>query len=186
VSLQGEHGEYMFAAHQVMIETQYEVAAARLVHLLNWGALRGACEAAYEGGLEAVIRVGPFGGERGLSKLVRVRVLDPVRRGVAMTVSLRWEATGVAGELFPVLDADLTLMPEGDDRSRLGLVGSYRPPFGRAGAALDRAIMGRIAAATIRSLLDGVAAAIADPAPKLQPGADTALPWRPITEPSGS
>ena len=168
----------MFAAHEVMIEAQCEVASARLVHLLNWGALRGASEAAYEGGLEAVIRVGPFGSERGLSKLVRVRVLDPVRRGVTMTVSLRWEATGVAGELFPVLDADLTLMPEGDDRSRLGLVGSYRPPFGRAGAAL--------ATATIRSLLDRVAAAIADPAPNPQPGVDTAPRWRPITEPGES
>jgi len=176
----------MFAAHEVMIEAQCEVASARLVHLLNWGALRGASEAAYEGGLEAVIRVGPFGSERGLSKLVRVRVLDPVRRGVTMTVSLRWEATGVAGELFPVLDADLTLMPEGDDRSRLGLVGSYRPPFGRAGAAPDRAIMGRIATATIRSLLDRVAAAIADPAPNPQPGVDTAPRWRPITEPGES
>jgi hypothetical protein len=176
----------MFAAHEVMIEARYGVAAARLIRLINWGALRRASEAAYEGGLEAVIRVGPFGGARGLSKLVRVRVLDPVRRGAVMTVSLRWEATGVAGELFPVLDADLTLMSEGDDRSRLGLIGSYRPPFGRAGAALDRAIMGRVAAATIQSLLDGVAAAIADPAPNPQLGADTALRWRPITEPSES
>src|SRR6266540_658543 len=148
----------MFAVHEVTVEARYEVAAARLVHLINWGALRGVSEAAYEGGLEALVRVGPFGGAPGLSKLVRVRVLDPVCRGVTMTVSLRWEATGVAGELFPVLDADLTLMREGDDRSRLGLIGSYRPPFGRTGAALDRAIMGRIAAATIRSLLDRVAA----------------------------
>ncbi len=176
----------MFAVHEVTVEARYEVAAARLVHLINWGALRGVSEAAYEGGLEALVRVGPFGGAPGLSKLVRVRVLDPVCRGVTMTVSLRWEATGVAGELFPVLDADLTLMREGDDRSRLGLIGSYRPPFGRTGAALDRAIMGRIAAATIRSLLDRVAAAIADPAPNPQRGADTAPRWRPITEPGES
>ena len=182
----GAHGEEMFAAQEATVGVRYEVAAARLVHLINWGALHGVSEAAYEGGLEAVLRVGPFGGARGLSKLVRVRVLDPVRRGATMTVSLRWEATGVAGELFPVLDADLVLMREGDDRSRLALVGCYRPPFGRAGAALDRAIMGRIATATIRSLLDRVAAAVADPAPNPQPDVDTAPRWRPVAEPGQS
>src|SRR6266508_47177 len=68
----------MFAVHEVTVEARYEVAAARLVHLINWGALRGVSEAAYEGGLEALVRVGPFGGAPGLSKLVRLRVLDAV------------------------------------------------------------------------------------------------------------
>src|SRR6266540_1410444 len=71
----------MFAVHEVTVEARYEVAAARLVHLINWGALRGVSEAAYEGGLEALVRVGPFGGAPGLSKLVRVRVLDQGGRG---------------------------------------------------------------------------------------------------------
>ena len=60
-----------------------------------------------------------------------------------------------------MLDADLILAREGEERTRLGLVGSYRPPLGRTGAALDRAVMSRIAAATIRSLLEEIAAAVA-------------------------
>jgi hypothetical protein len=83
------------------------MAAAGLVHLIHFDALHGVSQAAYEGGLEAVLRVGPFGSQRGLSKLVRVRVLDPVRHDGTMTVSLRSEATGFAGEQLPVLDADL-------------------------------------------------------------------------------
>jgi hypothetical protein len=176
----------MFAAHEVTIDARYDLAAARLVHLIDAGTLRGVSEVAYEGGLEGLAWVGPFGDAPGLSKLVLVRVLDPVRRGTTMTAPVRWEATGAAGELFPVLDADLVLTPDGDDRSRLRLIGSYRPPFGRVGEALDRAIMGRIAGATIRSLLERLALVLADPVPQPQPHTENAARWRAATEPAGS
>lgn len=152
----------MFVVHEVMIDTRFEPAAARLADLVSQGTLHGPSEAAYEGGLDAVLRVGPFGDTRGVSKLVRVRYLDPLRRGDTMTVPLRWEATGVAGELFPVLDADLTLATGGDGRSRLSLTGTYRPPFGRTGAALDRVLLHRLATATVRRLLTDIAEALAD------------------------
>jgi hypothetical protein len=151
----------VFAVHEVTVEATFDVAAARLARLISQGALSGASEAAYEGGLAAVLRVGPFGGMRGLSKLVRVRFLEPVQRGATVTVPMRWEATGAPGELFPVLDADLILARDGPDRARLALAGSYRPPLGRTGAVLDRAIMHRLATATIRSLLESLADAIA-------------------------
>lgn len=176
----------MFASHEIALDARYEVAGARLAHVADWGVLHGMSETAYEGGLEMLIRVGPLGGAPGLSKLVRVRVLDPVRRSGTMTVSLRWEATGLAGELFPVLDADLTLRRESDDQSRLSLVGSYRPPLGRPGVVLDKTIMSRVAAATIRSLLDRLAAALADPAPDSPVERDSALRSRPVNEPDQS
>jgi hypothetical protein len=173
----------MFAAAEVTVETRFDVATARLTHLINRGALHAPSEAAYEEGLAAVLRVGPFGSTRGLSKLVQVRLLEPTRRGVTMSVPLRWEATGATGELFPVLDADVILTPDGTDRVRLGLTGSYRPPFGRTGATLDRAIMHRIATATIQSLLGRFAEAIADPAVQQQPRAGSASRWRLVIEP---
>jgi hypothetical protein len=168
----------MFAGHEVTIEAPFEVAAARLVNLLRQDALREVCEGAYEGGLAAV-RVGPFGGKPGLSKLVRVSFADPARRGSTITVPLRWEATGAAGELFPVLDADLVMAQHGDGQTLLALTGSYRPPFGRVGAVLDRAILHRLATATIRSLLDGLAGAITEPASRHQDalGPPAQRPW---------
>jgi hypothetical protein len=162
----------MFAVEEVTVDARYDRAVARLVHLINHGTLHGISEAAYE-----LVRVGPFGDAPGLSKLVRVRVLEPVRHGDAMTAPLRWEATGPAGGLFPVLDADLVLMPDGDEGCRLRLIGSYRPPWGIAGAVLDRAIMGRIATATIRSLLDSIAPMLAEVIPSPQSGTD-AVRWR--------
>jgi len=172
----------MFASQEVIVQLPREVVSARLGHLMNWGALRGASESAYEGGCELLVRVGPFGDLSGLSKLVRVRVLAPVRHEAVETVSLRWEATGPAGELFPVLDADLTLTGDGDGRSRLAVVGSYRPPLGRAGAAVDRAIMNRVATATLRAILDDLADLLTEsPA---YPDAWREIPrWRPAAEP---
>lgn len=166
----------MFADHEVTVEAAFEVAAARLTHLLRQGTLSGACQGAYEGGLAMLLRAGPLGDRRGASKLVRVCFAQPVRRGATLTVAMRWEATGAAGELFPVLDADLILARHGDDQALLMLTGSYRPPFGLAGALLDRAVLSRIATATIRSVLYGLAAAITDLAPQSQPARATAAP----------
>jgi hypothetical protein len=170
----------VFAVHEVTVEAGFDVAVARLARLIQRGTLDGVSEAAYEDGLAAAMRAGPFGGPRGLSKLVQVRLLEPTAHGATLTVPLRWVAAGAAGELFPVLDADLVLARDGDDRTRLALAGSYRPPFGRAGAALDRAIMHRLATTTIRSLVESVAAAITHP----RPSAAEAAPAGPA--PAGS
>jgi len=171
----------MFAVHEVTVEADFEVAVARLMHLISRDALHAPSEAAYEGGIASVLRVGPFGGARGFSRLVRVQFLPPVRRGTTMTMPLRWQATGSTGELFPVLDADL-ILDDGGDRVRLALSGSYRPPFGQAGAAIDRAILRAVASATIRALLENLAGAIADPAPEQLPSTYPVPGFRPVTE----
>lgn len=155
----------VFTAHELVVDLASGAAQARLVNLVRGGALRGPSQAAYEWGLEGMIRVGPFGEVRGASKLVQVRFLDPVYRGEVMTVGLRWEATGPAGSLFPVLDADITVAPAGENTARVALVGSYRVPLGRLGASLDKAVLHHVATATIRSLLAGVADALTSPAP---------------------
>ena len=172
----------MFVADEITVSAGFGPAGTRLLHVINQGALHTASTAAYEEGLTAVLRVGPFGEIRGASKLIRVQFLAPVRRGATITVPLRWEVTGAVGDLFPVLDADLILARDGDDRVRLGLSGSYRPPFGRAGAALDRAVMKCVAAATIRSLLQSMAHSIADPAPEPQPAPNPASTWLTLPE----
>lgn len=164
----------MFVSHELTLPTKYEVACTRLTNMITQGALYGVSNAAYAQEAAGLLRVGPFGERPGLSKLVRVRVMDPVRHGATLTAALRWEATGHAGDLFPVLDADLMLMPEGEPESRLGLVGTYRPPLGRAGAVLDRAIMGRIATSTVGAFLNNLAHAISDSAPQSQPAPETA------------
>ena len=153
----------MFVTHDITIGVGFRSAQARLVNLVHGSGLSGASQAAYQAGLASVIRVGPFGDVPGGSKLVQVRFLDPVYHAEAMTVGLRWEASGLTGGLFPVFDADISLLPEGGQRTRLVLAGAYRPPLGRVGAGLDRTILNRVAAATIRALLRRVADALDSP-----------------------
>jgi hypothetical protein len=153
----------MFVTRDITLGVGFHAAQARLVNLVHGSGFNRASQAAYEAGLATVIRVGPFGELPGASKLVRVRFLEPVYHAEAMTVGLRWEATGLAGGLFPVLDADISLVREGEQMTRLALLGAYRPPLGRIGAGLDKGIFNRVAAATIRTLMRSIADALAGP-----------------------
>lgn len=147
----------MFASQEVRLDMTFARARARLAVLCNAGWLSGPSEQAYAEGLAGLIRVGPYGAVLGASKLVRVQLLEPVPRDDAVVLPLRWEASGAAGRLFPVLDANLVLTPSGEDAATLTLTGAYRPPLGSLGKLLDQALLHRAATATIRSLLTRVA-----------------------------
>jgi len=173
----------MFIGRELMVHAECGAVQARLAQIASASGLASASQAAYQDGLTQLIRVGPFGDTPGVAKLVAVRVLDPVYREDLMTVALRWEATGAAGGLFPVLDANISLSPAGERSTRLALTGSYRPPLGRIGAALDKAILHRVAAATIHALLHSIASALTSPAATGYAADHTSPRWRPIPEP---
>ena len=108
-------------------------ARARLAVLCNAGWLSGPSEQAYAEGLAGLIRVGPFGAVLGASKLVRVQLLEPVPRDDTVVLPLRWEASGAAGRLFPVLDADLVLTPSGEECRHAGPDRGVPPAAGQPG-----------------------------------------------------
>ncbi len=153
----------MFITQKLIVEAGFAVTRAELARFVDGGGLTVVSHDAYAGALTGLIRVGPFGELPGVSKLVQVRFVGPVERGGVTTVWLRWEATGAAGGLFPALEADLILAAKGQDQTQVTLNGYYRPPFGRLGAGLDRALMHRVASATIRALLHSVADTLASP-----------------------
>ena len=81
--------------------------------------------------------------------------------------------------MFPALDADITLTPGNHSTTltlTLTLTGAYRPPLGTVGAELDRAILYRVAAATIRAFLHRVTDAILHPARAAEPRTKAADP----------
>jgi hypothetical protein len=80
-------------------------------------------------------------------------------------LTLRWEATGFGGGLFPALDADITLSPAGSQECTLAIDGAYRPPLAALGASLDKVLLHRVAQSTVRSLLRRVAELVADAEP---------------------
>jgi hypothetical protein len=178
----------MFVTQALTVGVGYRAAQARFVNLLRGHWLAGVSAAAYDGGLTGLLRVGPA--RPAAAKLVRVRLLEPVYRGDVMTVGLRWEATGPAGSLFPVLDADIAIAPGGEEgtpaaeeSARLALTGAYRPPLGRLGAGINRVVLHRVASATMRALLDSVADTITNPATAAQAAEGTSPAARPLPEP---
>jgi hypothetical protein len=163
----------MFISEHRAVGLSPGVAQVRLANLVRDGWLDGASDAAYERGVEHLLKVGPLGDLPGASRLVKVRFLEPFYRDGTMTVGLRWETVGRTAGLFPVLDADLVLSAEGEHRTRVALTGCYRPPFGALGAGLDRALMRRVATMTIGSLLTRLADALENP----DAAAETAGLW---------
>lgn len=154
----------MFADHAIPLDLDYPVARARFLRLAHGDWLERPSRDAYADGLAGEVRVGPFGGVRGMSKLVRVRLLDPVEWDDMVLVPIRWEATGRMGRLFPVLDANLILGQADRERAMLRIVGVYRPPLAGLGEGLDQAVLHRVAEATINSLLRHIAVPLAEPA----------------------
>jgi hypothetical protein len=146
----------VFVTEKQELSAGFPEAATRLAELTRGSSLRGLSENVYAGGVEYLMRVGPLGAVPGASRLVRVRFAEPLYRYGMMTVSLRWEASGVTGGMFPALDADIRLCEGEDDKATVELTGSYRPPLGTVGAELDRLVLRTVAAATIRTLLSKI------------------------------
>ncbi len=158
----------MFVGDEMLLEVGFAIARERLARLAESGALTGTSEDAYSREATQMMRVGAVG----LSKLVRVQVRELAWNAESAGLAIRWEATGPRGALFPVLDADIRLVPAGEQVTALTMAGSYRPPLGVVGETLDRTILHRIATATVRGFLARVAARIGGP-----PGAaETAAP----------
>ena len=89
--------------------------------------------------------------------------MNVVTRGESAVLTLRWQAAGPGGRLFPVLDADIWLTSAWEHSARLSLAGVYRPPLAALDAGLDKAVFYRVADATARSLLARVADIVVRP-----------------------
>ena len=169
----------MFVGDEVPLDVSFTAAQTRLVKLIRDGLLGRASQEAYSDGMTGLARVGPTGSVPSLpslSRLLQVRFRELKASDDSARLALRWEATGPGGELFPALDADITLTPAGNHSTALTLTGAYRPPLGTVGAELDRAILYRVAAATIRAFLHRVADAIAHPVRAAEPRTKAADP----------
>ena len=138
----------------------FAAARARLANMIRADTLQARSADAYDSGFVKMLRVGP---SPVISRLVRAEFLDLVVRDESCRLTLRWQATGPAGSLFPVLDADITVTRHAEDAVILRLDGSYRAPLGAVGAGIDRALLHRAAAATIRAFITSICDGLARP-----------------------
>ena len=169
----------MFLGAEIRLDVGFNAAQARMANLARGGLLRRASDDAYDELGTGLVRMCPLSAAPGMSRLVAVRFRDlAIHEDFAIGV-MRWEAIGPGGALFPALDADIKLAPAGEDATMLTVSGVYRPPLGGLGTGLDRAIMHRVAQATIRAFTHHIGVAIAHPAAAPEAGHTRMLPEPP-------
>lgn len=144
----------MFARYFVELPASPADVEATLVSAPE-GWLPGLAGAAQDHGDALLAEVG-FGERVRLDRTVTIEVGPPVHAATKTVIPLRWTATDAPG-LFPSLDADLEVAPLGADSTQLSISARYRPPLGPLGEAIDRAVLHRVAEATVKDFLDRVA-----------------------------
>jgi len=100
-----------------------------------------------------------FDDDHRLEREVEIELSGAYRLPGRTVLPLTWKATG-RKRLFPSLDADLEIASLGKSRTQLAISARYRPPLGGVGRALDRALLHRVAEATVKDFLDRVGEAL--------------------------
>jgi hypothetical protein len=154
--------DHIVVGDRVLLDVGFGAARARLGILARDGMLLWASEVAYGEGITALANAASPAA--GLTRLAWACLDNLADTDCCAHIALQWEAIAADGKPFTALDADLMLIPAGDQITALTLAGAYRPQPGRAGADLDQAIVRECAAAAIRSFLARVACALVHPA----------------------
>ena len=82
---------------------------------------------------------------------------EPLRLPAKTILPMRWKPSS-AWPLFPELEADLEVAALGPSRTQLSINARYTPPLGRLGSVIDRALLHRVAEATVKDFVDRVRA----------------------------
>lgn len=90
-------------------------------------------------------------GDVGIARDVEVHLSPKPGYPGYRLLDVSWKAK--EGGPYPVFHGTLSVADEGAGWSRIDLDGTYKPPFGLAGAAFDAAVGHRIAQATASELL---------------------------------
>jgi hypothetical protein len=97
---------------------------------------------------------------------VEIELGETMRFPSKTILPMSWRPVG--GEsLFPSLEADVEVAALGVKRTQLSISARYRPPLGVVGQVIDRALLHRVAEATLKDFLDRAGEAISaiTPAP---------------------
>jgi hypothetical protein len=150
----------MFVQYYTHVPVALAVVEARIdevrSHLEDWAGV------AYRDGEELYATVGP--GPGGYAKRVRLEIGTAEIRRTGVHYPITWTAVG-AKRLFPKLTADLILSHLGQEKTKLVLQGTYEPPLGAIGRAVDRTLLRNVAESTVQDWVDRVAMSVSSTEP---------------------
>ena len=146
----------MFIRYYLELQLPFdEVERALLADPASW--LPGMAAEAEDQGERLLVEVGfEVGDDRRIDREVQIEVGEPVSvPSTTTTLPITWKAKHGA-RAFPQLDADIGIAALGARRTQLSMSARYRPPLGMIGRTLDKALMHRVAEATVKDFLDRV------------------------------
>lgn len=142
----------MFVRYYLELSLPFEeVEEALLNRPQDW--VPGLAEDAEERGNRLLVEVGFGPPRRRIGKRVEIELGRPFLLASKTILPLTWHATG-SEALFPSLEADLEVAQLSQNRTQLSVSARYRPPLGAVGRAIDKAMLHRVAEATIKDFLD--------------------------------
>lgn len=159
----------MFVRYFMELDDPFDrVEQALLADPSSW--VPGMARAAGDRGERLLAEVG-FAVDEGrrVDKEVEISFTEPYRSAIKTRLPMSWRATGPR-RLFPSLEADLEVAALGAMRTQISISARYRPPMGPLGRALDRAMLHRVAEATVKDFLDRVGEMVAA---RIRAAADT-------------
>jgi hypothetical protein len=130
--------------------------------------LPGLAASAGERGERRMAEVG-FGKAFRVGRDVLVTVGEPARMEFKTLQPISWRPAH-AEALLPAMDAEIEVAPMGAERTQLAMTARYTPPFGLVGRVADRALLHRVAEATIKDFLDRITARIEERLPRAEDG----------------
>jgi hypothetical protein len=145
----------MFVRSFVEIAAPYADADAALTRD-SQGWLPGLASSVGEGGEARMAEVG-FGSAVRVERSVVVTVGVPARIEFKTLLPIAWRPSHTEA-LLPAIEAEIELAPMGDERTQLAMTARYTPPFGLLGRVADRALLHRVAEATVKDFVERVAA----------------------------
>lgn len=111
---------------------------------------------AYREGEQLRARVGP---SASVAREVKLDIGVGEIHSSGLVYPIHWTASG-ADILFPEMTADLVLSKSGAKQTKVTLKGTYKPPLGPLGRLADRAVLRRVAEATVADWMERLAAAL--------------------------
>jgi hypothetical protein len=144
----------MFARYYAEVSRPFEdVERALLDEPQGW--LPGLARDAEARGEHLLVSVGFGSSGHRVEKQVAVELGTPLRMPSKAVLPMTWTPV-VAERLFPALEADVEVAFLGANRTQVAISARYRPPLGAMGRTIDKALLHRVAEATVKDFLDRV------------------------------
>lgn len=143
---------------EIHLERGLDAPVERLEDVLRAGPERWVPGFADDGGRTTAVLRYQQGG-RHIERTIEVEVGPVQRFAYGVSVRLDWRAARHS-ELYPELEGHLRVERKDPAGARLRFDARYAPPAGQVGAVVDRAVMHRVARASLEDFVDRVTAAL--------------------------